>query len=237
MNKKVLGGVIGAIVVVLIVVGAIFMFKSDDNQDDQKVNNNTDLAIKIENVDDLQKLVNEVHENSATELPSLDTMEIELEDEYQFSRFTGLQSNENVEAVVVAMPLINAQAYEAAAIKLKDGADVEKLKQEILDNINMDMWVCVSAEKLYVTNYGNVIFLVMGQESEWYDSVFNSFKAYVGEENMGKTLEKVQDFEDFELPPEILLDPAVDGIYDEGLVEPDMDEQVPVEDMGAVVVE
>lgn len=233
MNKKVLGGVIGAIVVVLIVVGAIFMFKSNDNQDEQ--GGNLDLAIKIENAEDLTKLISEVHEKTLTELPALDTMEIDIEDEYQFSRFTGLKSNENVEAVVVTMPMINAQAYEAAAIKVKDGANVEDLKQEILDNIDMSMWVCVSAEKLYVTNYGNVIFLVMGQEADWYDSVFNSFKEYVGENTLGKTLEKIQEFEDIELPPEILFDPAVS--VDDGMLEDEMPISESVSDPEAAIVD
>lgn len=233
MNKKVLGGVIGAIVVVLIVVGAIFMLKSNDNQDEQ--GGNLDLAIKIENAEDLTKLISEVHEKTLTELPALDTMEIDIEDEYQFSRFTGLNSNENVEAVVVTMPMINAQAYEAAAIKVKDGANVEDLKQEILDNIDMSMWVCVSAEKLYVTNYGNVIFLVMGQEADWYDSVFNSFKEYVGENTLGKTLEKTQEFEDIELPPEILFDPAVS--VDDGMLKDEMATSESVSDPEAAIVD
>ena len=73
----------------------------------------------------------------------------------------------------------------------------------------MNIWICVSADKLYVTNYNDVIFFVMSTE-EWAKPVFESFKSYVGEKNVGKVLEKSQDFEDIELPPEITATPTSD---------------------------
>lgn len=205
MNKKVLWAILGVVLVVAIIVGVIFMTKSDNYSEEE--------LVKIETLEELQKAIEEVHNNVTVELPGLDTMQIDVEDEYLFTRYTGLSSNEDVETLIVTMPLINAQAYEAAIIKVKDGADVEEMKEEILNNIDMSMWVCVSAEKLYVTNYKNMIFLVMGS-SEWADPVLASFKSYVGENNIGKVLDKEQDFEDIELPPEILLDPVVDSDFE-----------------------
>lgn len=205
MNKKLLWGVACLLVLAFAMVGCTGN------------NNNSDAGLKAENAEDLLEIMNNVYGKTLEDsLPGLDTVEIDVTDEYQFSRFTGLSSNENVEAVVVSMPFINAQAYEAALIKVKKGADVEAMKQEILDNINMNMWICVSAEKLYVTSSNDVIFLVMGQEG-WEETVFNAFKEYVGEDGIGKVLEKEQNFddEDFELPPEILLDPAASGDFEE----------------------
>ena len=57
----------------------------------------------------------------------------------------------------------------------------------MLDNINMNKWICVSAEKLYITNNGNVIFLVMSSE-EIAKPVYENFKKYVNNE-IGKELE------------------------------------------------
>lgn len=166
-------------------------------------------TVKIETVDDMKSTLNEVYKNVTAELPGVDTVEIDLNDEYQFSRFTGLTSNTDVEAAIISAPLINAQAYEVALIKVKDGANIEKMKQEILDNINMNMWICVSADKLYVTNYKNVIFLAMSSE-EWAKPVYESFKEYVGSKNIGKELEKTQDNQDVELPPEMIETPSIE---------------------------
>lgn len=204
MNKKLLGGVLCLLILAFCVVGC--------TEDSGKSNNQAGL--KAETAGDLLQIMDNVYENTANDLPGLDTIEIDINDEYQFSKFTGLSSNENVEALVVSMPFINAQAYEAALIKVKKGADIELMKQEILDNINMNMWICVSAEKLYVTNSNDVIFLVMGQEG-WEETAFEAFKAYVGESNIGKILEKKQEFDEyFELPPEVLANPTVSGEFE-----------------------
>lgn len=197
MNKKVLWIILGVLLVSIVIVGT--MLTVSKPQED-----NTSL-VKIETEKDLKKAIEKVHKNTTSELPDLETMTISVNDEYQFSNYTGLSSNKDIESLVVSIPTINAQPYEAAIIKVKADADIEKIKQEILDNIDMNMWICVSADTLYVTNYKDVIFLVMS-EKDWAKSVLESFKSYVGEKNIGKVLEKTQDFEDIELPPEIICD-------------------------------
>ena len=86
-------------------------------------------------------------------------------------------------------------------IKVKDNVDVEKVKTEIYDNIDMRRWICVSAGKLYITNNGNVIFLVMADEN-WAKPVYDEFKTYVNN-SIGKELEKTNDEGSIELPPEM----------------------------------
>lgn len=198
--KKIWGIVIAVLIIAIVAIGLVMATKFEDDD--------TSL-IKIETEEDMQNTLTEVYKDLGDVIPALDSAIIDLSDEYSFSRFTGLKSNENVETVLVSAPLINAQAYEVALIKVKDGANIESMKQEILNNIDMNMWICVSAEKLYITNYKNVIFLAMSTD-EWAKPVYEAFKEYVGSENIGKELEKTQDFgEDFELPPEILADPSV----------------------------
>ena len=60
------------------------------------------------------------------------------------------------------------------------------------DNIRMDKWICVSAEKLYITNYDNIIFAIMSSD-DWATPVYNSFKNYV-DNNIGKELTKSEEF-------------------------------------------
>ncbi|MFR4318806.1 MAG: hypothetical protein ACLT2Z_04960 [Eubacterium sp.] len=45
--------------------------------------------------------------------------------------------------------MITAQAYSVAIVKVKDNADVEKIKQEMLDNIDMRRWICVCRTIIY----------------------------------------------------------------------------------------
>ena len=65
----------------------------------------------------------------------------------------------------------------------------------------MNKWICVSAEQLYITNNGNVIFLVMSDEDQA-KPVYDNFKKYVNNE-IGKELHKENKEEDIELPPEL----------------------------------
>ena len=61
--------------------------------------------------------------------------------------------------------------------------------------------ICVSAEQLYITNSGNLIFSVMA-DKDIAKAVYNDFKKYVNN-NIGKELEKSNNEENIELPPEM----------------------------------
>ena len=166
-------------------------------------NKNSNSEAKIETVGQMKSMMKTINSNLKEQLPQLETEEIDISDEELVKAYTGLQSNENVEKLVVSEPLMNAQAYSAVVLKVKPGADIEKMKQEIIDNIDMGKWICVSAEKLYVTNSDNIIFLVMSDE-EWAKLVYEEFKKYV-DNKIGKELEKTEEEEDIELPPEMFV--------------------------------
>ena len=166
-------------------------------------NKNSNSEAKIETVGQMKSMMKTINSNLKEQLPQLETEEIDISDEELVKAYTGLQSNENVEKLVVSEPLMNAQAYSAVVLKVKPGADIEKMKQEIIDNIDMGKWICVSAEKLYVTNSDNIIFLVMSDE-EWAKLVYEEFKKYV-DNKIGKELEKAGEEENIELPPEMFV--------------------------------
>lgn len=155
------------------------------------------------NTNDMIKMVNTIYKDLEEELPSLETVAIDVRNMDEVTSYTGLQSNENIESLVVSLPMMNAQAYSVAVVKVKETADVEKLKQEMLDNIDMRRWICVSAEKLYITNSGNIIFLVMSSE-DIAKPVYEGFKKYVNNQ-IGKELEKSNE-EVVELPPEMTVE-------------------------------
>ena len=155
----------------------------------------------VETPKDINDIINTINKNNKNVLPELETMKVDIKNIDEVTSYTGLKTNDGIESIVVSVPLITAQAYSVAIVKVKDNADVEKIKQEMLDNIDMRRWICVSAEQLYITNSGNVIFSVMA-DKDVAKAVYNDFKKYVNN-NIGKELEKSNNEENIELPPEM----------------------------------
>ena len=149
----------------------------------------------------INDIINTINKNNKNVLPELETMKVDIKNIDEVTSYTGLKTNDGIESIVVSEPLITAQAYSVAIVKVKDNANVEKIKQEMLDNIDMRRWICVSAEQLYITNSGNVIFSVMA-DKDIAKAVYNDFKKYVNN-NIGKELEKSNNEENIELPPEM----------------------------------
>ena len=150
---------------------------------------------------DIKTLINTINKDNKDILPELETMKINVKNIDEVTSYTGLTTNDGIESITVSVPVMTAQAYSVAIVKVKDSADVEKIKQEMLDNIDMRRWICVSAEQLYITNSGNIIFSVMA-DKDVAKAVYNDFKKYVNN-NIGKELEKSNNEENIELPPEM----------------------------------
>ena len=155
----------------------------------------------VETPKDINDIINTINKNNKNVLPELETMKVDINNIDEITSYTGLKTNDGIESIVVSVPLITAQAYSVAIVRVKDNADVEKIKQEMLDNIDMRRWICVSAEQLYITNSGNVIFSVMA-DKDIAKAVYNDFKKYVNN-NIGKELEKSNNEENIKLPPEM----------------------------------
>ena len=150
---------------------------------------------------DINDIINTINKNNKNVLPELETMKVDIKNIDEVTSYTGLKTNDGIESITVSVPVMTAQAYQVAIVKVKDNADVEKIKQEMLDNIDMRRWICVSAEQLYITNSGNIIFSVMA-DKDIAETVYNDFKKYVNN-NIGKELEKSNNEENIELPPEM----------------------------------
>ena len=155
----------------------------------------------VETPKDINDIINTINKNNKNVLPELETMKVDIKNIDEVTSYTGLKTKDGIESIVVSVPLITSQAYSVAIVKVKDNADVEKIKQEMLDNIDMSRWICVSAEQLYITNSGNLIFSVMA-DKDVAKAVYNDFKKYVNN-NIGKELEKSNNEENIKLPPEM----------------------------------
>ncbi len=188
-NKPIIIGTILLIacVIILVVIMSI------------KGNSNTDTN-SFKSSGDVKKMVKSIYNELGDKLPELAFQNVDTSLD-SLKSYTGLSDNSNIDFMVVSEPEMNAQAYSLVALKVKDASKIESMKQEMYDNIDMAKWICVSAEKLYITNSGDLIFMVMSVD-EWATPVYNSFKKYVNN-NIGKELTK-DEGENIVLPDELL---------------------------------
>ena len=183
MKKKIIIPIAIAIIIVIVAIIAIM-----NNSNKHSANLNTTKEIKT--------ALKTIQKNLGGTLPDLEVTEINPKDSELVSSYTYLTDPSIITSLVVAEPTMSSQAYLALIFKVKDNVNVEEVKKELLENIDMNRWVCVSADVLYITNNGNTIFAVMSFE-DWATPVYNEFVKYV-DNNVGKTLEKTAD--DIELP-------------------------------------
>lgn len=179
MNKKILILVVSIVLVLAVVIGIIFMNKNKDNSQNLENNNEEKTEIALNTTEDLQNAITKIYENTTIELPRLNTIVVDINDSNALKYNTGLDSNEGIESVVVSEPMMSSQAYSLVLVKVKDGTDVESIKQKMFDNIDTRKWICVEAEKVYATDSQNVVCLVMSSE-EWAKPVYDSLKTVLG---------------------------------------------------------
>jgi|SRR5690554_5349591 hypothetical protein len=71
------------------------------------------------------------------------------------------------ESGLASEPMMQPSAYLLTLIRVKEDADIEKIKTDIKDNADPMRWVCVGVDpsNIYVDNVGDVIMLVMSDEA------------------------------------------------------------------------
>ena len=183
MKKKI---IIPIVIVIIIAIVAIIVIMNNSNKHSANLNTTKEIKTALKTI----------QKNLGGTLPDLEVTEINPKDSELVSSYTYLTDPSIITSLVVAEPTMSSQAYLALIFKVKDNVNVEEVKKELLENIDMNRWICVSADVLYITNNGNTIFTVMSFE-DWATPVYNEFVKYV-DNNVGKTLEKTAD--DIELP-------------------------------------
>lgn len=181
MNKKVIIGIIIAIVVVAAVVLGVVLMGGGN-----KVKSN----LNIQSAQDLEALVTNMYTGLEDKLPiSLATTTLDLSDTETFTYVTGLSSTEGIEYAVMSEPMMSSQAYSLLLVKVAEGTDANQIAKTMSESVDMRKWICVTAEKLYATNSGNVVCLVM-TNAESAKLVYDNFKALAGE--VGQEYEKTE---------------------------------------------
>lgn len=179
-----------AIIALVIVAGIIFFVNGNK---DSKTN------LKIGSAEDLSNLVNEIYKGKEESLPKLNTQIVDVSDANVVKSVTGLENGDKFKYLVVSEPMMSSQAYSLVLAQVKDKSEANNIAKMMLDNIDTRKWICVSAEKVYATNSGDVVCLVMSNE-EWAKPVYESFKSFA--KTVGKEYTKEEEMQD--LPDELL---------------------------------
>lgn len=172
-------------IILLIVIAIVFNNKPKTNE-------------TIQTASDIKRMLKTIYNNLSDTIPDLETKEISLKDKDLVKSLTGLDNTDDIKTLVTSEPLMNAQALEVAVLKTTENANVEKMMQTMQENIDMNRWICVSAEKMYLVSSGDVIFMVMA-DSDWAQSIYDEFLKYL-DKTPDKSLEKANSFDDDLLP-------------------------------------
>lgn len=173
--------IIAIVAVIALIIGGIVLSSRK----------NSGEGIKFETAAEMQALIEKIYKDTEMPLQSLQTAEMDVTDAEMVSYITGLKSNKDVEIAIMSEPMMTSQAYSLVMVKAKENADVEAMKKEMVDNVDTRKWICVTAEKVYATNSGNVIFLVMSSE-ELAKPVYEAFKKEANGQ-IGKELERTEE--------------------------------------------
>ena len=68
----------------------------------------------------INNIINTINKNNKDILPKLETMKVDIKNIDEVNSYTGLKTNDGIESIVVSVPLITAQAYSVAIVKVKD---------------------------------------------------------------------------------------------------------------------
>lgn len=187
-----------AILAIIAVVVAVVMNLNKENSDDKKGTESSQLG-EIASAEDLEKIIDKLYEGKEDNLPALQTQQIETTDDVVVNMLTGLENGQDLEFLVASEPLMSSQAYSLVIAKVKSGVDANKIAEKMNENVDQRRWICVSAEKVYSTSSGDIVFLIMSNE-ETAKPIYDKFKSLAG--TVGK--EYVKEEPEIELPPEML---------------------------------
>lgn len=140
----------------------------------------------------LEDLMTAIYEKKPVELMLGPATAIDLENADNVTYFLGLSDASDIKEAVYSEPMMSAQAYSLCLVRVKEDADIDALKKDILNGINPAKWICVQASKVIVTNYGDVIALIMADDElseNLTEELYDAFAQVVD----GKLGEKLED--------------------------------------------
>lgn len=199
MNKSTKMIIIVIAIIAIIAVVAVILVKSNNRISAEE------SSLQVSSAEDLKSLVDKVYEGVTAEMYNVETKDIDLSDATNVKYSMGLENGDNIEYAVISEPMINAQPYSFIMAKVKEGVNADEVAKTMSENIDTRKWICVSADKLFATSSGDIVFLVMS-DNEKATGVYESFKNLAG--TIGEVYEKTTEEEP--LPPDTDTDSGID---------------------------
>ena len=75
--------------------------------------------------------------------------------------YTGLDNAEQIEDVAVYEPMMGSIAFSLVMVRAKDEVATKTLAESMKAGIDQRKWICVEADDLMVTGFGDVVMLIM----------------------------------------------------------------------------
>lgn len=112
---------------------------------------------------ELSGMVDKIYEAYPVELMMMTTSAVDLSDESWLTYNTGLTAEQSalVDAGVLSESMTGSQAYSLVLLRVKDEADAQTIADAVLDNVQMNKWVCTMADKARVATFGDKVLFVM----------------------------------------------------------------------------
>ncbi|WP_286173020.1 DUF4358 domain-containing protein [Caproiciproducens sp. MSJ-32] len=123
----------------------------------------------------LENIMTKLYDDLDEDLGELVTTELTKEN---LSYYLGINELDFEEGLA-SEPMLSTSAHSVVLVRVKDSVDIEKIKNDIKENVDPFKWVCVGVEKdkIVVENIGNLILLVMDNNySEDFKNIFLSLK-------------------------------------------------------------
>lgn len=132
---------------------------STDSSDETEEDNSSDETEMT-----LEEIIAKTYETTGLQFPML--MSTPLTKDMQ-AYMLGTDTFDFVEGMA-SEPMMNAQAHSFVLFTVEEGSDIDGIKEAVKNNVDGYKWICVGVddENIIVDSIGNIIFLIMDEQSE-----------------------------------------------------------------------
>lgn len=125
----------------------------------------------------LTELIEKIYKDLPAENTPNGLSNIELNDE-NIENYIGTKDIKYKEAIA-RESMIGAIAHSVVLLRTEENADIESIKETILENVNPRKWVCVGVEKddVIIKNKGDLLIVIIIEDEVGRDSISKGFDA------------------------------------------------------------
>ena len=121
----------------------------------------------------LKKIYDKFIANVNAEFPSLVETPV---DKDNFQYYYGIPKTADITSTFVSEPMMGAIPFGISMARVKEGADASAIAAQMKAGVDPRRWVCVTASYVEVAVKGDVILLVLDDDSARGAAIINAFK-------------------------------------------------------------